>query len=116
MSSWKRVALWLSLWMTKGAESFVVVVGPSSTMTTTTLLMVQRHEYLQPHFEAPPSPKESTLRMDRVIECAQGEGACSLEEMESMMKGKKCHDVTMMRRTSDVTLGVSHLTLAIFDP
>ena len=71
-----------------------MVGPPSSTKTTTTLLMVQRHEYLQPHFEAPRSPKENTtLKMDRVIECAQGEGACSLEEMESMMKGKKCcHD------------------------
>jgi hypothetical protein len=62
-------------------------VSRPKTRTTALVGMIQRDEYLQPHFEAP-APPPPRLHMDRVIECSQGGNGCSVEEMKAMMKGR----------------------------
>jgi hypothetical protein len=50
---------------------------------TPTVLFVTRDEYLQPHFEAPPS----AIDMDRIVYCAESNGMCSVSEMIRMIEG-----------------------------
>ncbi|GKY91334.1 hypothetical protein MPSEU_000105600 [Mayamaea pseudoterrestris] len=49
---------------------------------TPSLLFVTRDEYLQPHFEAPPR----ALAMDRIVDCAESNGLCSMNEMIDMIE------------------------------
>ena len=65
------------------ATSSSFAIRPSFQSTWSSRLYVTRDEYLQPHFEAPPS----VVDMDRMVHCAETTGECSVTEMIRMMEG-----------------------------
>jgi len=66
------------------ALSFTFVARSRSCIKP--LALITRDEYLQPHFEV--SRPTQVLDLDRIVQCAEGDGLCSLDEMNEMIQGK----------------------------
>jgi len=77
------------------ALSFTFVARSRSCIKP--LALITRDEYLQPHFEV--SRPTQVLDLDRIVQCAEGDGLCSLDEMNEMIQdletlNKSCKDDT----------------------